>query len=51
MCWQLRDALNGDTFPRDGDSLPSDGLYVGMRPGESYLLAFAEESYLLAFAD
>jgi hypothetical protein len=37
--WQLRDALTGDTFERDGDGLQSNGLYVGMRPWESYFLA------------
>ena len=37
--WQLRDALNGGDFDRDGGELQDEGLYVGMKPWESYFLA------------
>ncbi|MGZ6708088.1 MAG: alpha-amylase family glycosyl hydrolase [Solirubrobacteraceae bacterium] len=37
--WQLRDALNGAAFDRDGGELQDQGLYVGMRPWESYFLS------------
>ncbi len=39
--WQLRDELDGHAFERDGDELQDEGLYVGMRPWEHYLLALA----------
>lgn len=39
--WQLRDALSGDAFERDGGELAGEGLYVGMGPWESYFLAVA----------
>jgi hypothetical protein len=39
--WQLRDALNGDAFERDGGELQWEGLYVAMRPWESYFLELA----------
>jgi hypothetical protein len=34
--WRLRDALGGEAFERDGDSLQHDGLYVGMEPWGTY---------------
>ncbi len=40
--WQLVDALNEDAFARDGDELQAEGLYVGMRPWESYFLALRD---------
>ena len=40
--WQLRDALNDDAFERQGDELQEEGLYVGMRPWESYFLALRD---------
>ena len=36
--WRLHDALGGDSFERAGDDLEREGLYVGMRPWESYFL-------------
>ncbi len=37
--WQLRDALNENAFERDGRELQDEGLYVGMKPWESYFLS------------
>ena len=39
--WRLDDALGGATFERDGGELQDQGLYVGMRPWESYFLALS----------
>jgi hypothetical protein len=39
--WRFRDALSGDAYERDGEGLQREGLYVGMRPWESYFLALA----------
>jgi hypothetical protein len=37
--WRLRDLLSGEDFTRDGGQLADPGLFVDMRPGQSYLLA------------
>jgi hypothetical protein len=42
--WHLRDLLSGNIFSREGDELQGDGLYVAMRPWESYFLAFSDQS-------
>ena len=39
--WRLHDALGGEAFERDGGELQDQGLYVGMRPWESYFLALS----------
>jgi hypothetical protein len=38
--WTLRDTLEGQTFERAGDDLADAGLYVGLGPWDSHLLAF-----------
>ena len=37
--WHLTDLLGGEEFDRDGGELAGPGLFVAMRPGQSYLLA------------
>lgn len=37
--WRFRDLLGGADFTRDSGQLADPGLYVDMRPGQSYLLA------------
>ena len=37
--WRLTDAEGDGEFERDGEELAGEGLYVDMRPGQSYLLA------------
>ena len=39
--WSVQDTLGGDSFDRDGNELVADGLYVGLDPWQSYLLAFS----------
>jgi glycosidase len=39
--WRFSDVLNGQAFERDGGELDDQGLYVGMEPWESCLLALA----------
>ena len=39
--WELTDRLDGRTFPRDGDQMALDGLYVGVDPWGTHFLAFA----------
>jgi hypothetical protein len=38
--WTLVDRLAGDEFERSGDELAADGLYVGLGPWGSHVLAF-----------
>ncbi len=37
--WHLADLLSGEDFVRDGGQLAGPGLYVDLKPGQSYLLA------------
>jgi hypothetical protein len=37
--WRLTDLESGEEWERDGAELASPGLFVDMRPGQSYLLA------------
>jgi hypothetical protein len=37
--WALSDRLSGESFERDGDELANEGLYVGLDPWSSYILA------------
>jgi Alpha amylase, catalytic domain len=37
--WRLTDVESGEEWERDGAGLASPGLFVDMRPGQSYLLA------------
>ena len=37
--WRLTDLLGGGEFVRDGGELAGPGLFVAMRPGQSYLFA------------
>ena len=37
--WRLIDLLSDEEFERDGGEVVDPGLYVDMRPGQSYLLA------------
>ncbi len=39
--WQLQDALGVEAFERAGDELQGEGLYVAMKPWESYFFALA----------
>ena len=39
--WSLHDALGGGRFDRDGSEIATDGLYVGLDPWQSYLLALS----------
>jgi hypothetical protein len=39
--WELADRLGGERFERGGDELASEGLYVGLDPWRSYLLALS----------
>ena len=37
--WNLADLLNKDAFDRHGDELTQPGLFVDLRPWQSYLFA------------
>lgn len=39
--WTLTDLLTGDTFPRDGDELAHNGLYVDLPPWGAHVLSVA----------
>jgi glycosidase len=41
--WQLIDAINDDTFQRDGDEMHQSGLYVDLAAWKFHLLRFTSE--------
>ena len=38
--WELSDRLSGQSFPRAGDDMAANGLYVGLDGWGSHFLAF-----------
>jgi hypothetical protein len=38
--WEISDALNGDTYTRDGKEIVEHGLYVGLEPWGFHFLVF-----------
>jgi hypothetical protein len=37
--WRLTDLIDGEEFERDGAELAGPGLFVAMRPGQSYVFS------------